>query len=199
MSDLVPKSIPPGKNDLFLQLAEINKRPKPFEFYTAEELWTEEFHETPVNWTLLERGETLWLAPEMAVSQKRSVTLGYTLSERFRFGWLFAGTRVEKVGRTKGFIYAALVWVPDPVCEWLPPDDAEAQWAELRESVKRVTTLSDRDVVDQPVLVHFECRRGVHAIYPYFSIAYPTLDRLAARSARRPCACRGAGCRCRRR
>ena len=24
---------------------------------------------------------------------------------------------------------AAMVWVPDPVCEWLPPDDAADQWA----------------------------------------------------------------------
>lgn len=29
-------------NDLFLQLSEINKKPRPFEFYTAQELWTDE-------------------------------------------------------------------------------------------------------------------------------------------------------------
>ena len=42
MSDLIQESTTPGKNDLFLQLAEINNKPKPFEFYTAEELWTDE-------------------------------------------------------------------------------------------------------------------------------------------------------------
>lgn len=42
MSDLSRKSKLPGKTDLYLQLAEINKKPKPFEFYTAEELWTDE-------------------------------------------------------------------------------------------------------------------------------------------------------------
>lgn len=80
-----------------------------------EDLWAEEFHETPVNWTLLEKGETLWLAPEMAVGQLRNITLGYALNERFRFGQLFAGTRVGKVGRGKGFMYAALVWVLPPL------------------------------------------------------------------------------------
>ncbi len=42
MSELIPQSTLPGGNDLFLRLTEINKRPRPFEFYTAEELWTEE-------------------------------------------------------------------------------------------------------------------------------------------------------------
>ena len=33
---------PPSKNDLYHQLDAINKRPKPFEFYTTEDLWTDE-------------------------------------------------------------------------------------------------------------------------------------------------------------
>lgn len=42
MSDSTPQSTLSRKNDLFIELTEINKKPKPFEFYTAKELWTEE-------------------------------------------------------------------------------------------------------------------------------------------------------------
>ncbi len=42
MSDLTPRPALSGSNELFRQLLEINKKPKPFEFYTAEELWTDE-------------------------------------------------------------------------------------------------------------------------------------------------------------
>lgn len=73
------------------------------------DLWAEAFHETPVNWTLLDRGETLWLAPELAVGQKRQVTWSYAIRERYVFGRLFASTRVATVGRGKGLVYAALV------------------------------------------------------------------------------------------
>ncbi|MEM6734384.1 MAG: methyltransferase domain-containing protein, partial [Myxococcota bacterium] len=42
MSDQTPGAASPRRTDLFSELAELSRKPKPFEFYTAEELWTGE-------------------------------------------------------------------------------------------------------------------------------------------------------------
>jgi glycosyltransferase involved in cell wall biosynthesis len=70
-------------------------------------LWAEEFHETTVNWALLERGNTLWLSPTVVVRQQRSLQLGPALRERYEFGRLFASTRVASVGAARRLLYAA--------------------------------------------------------------------------------------------
>lgn len=69
-------------------------------------LWAEEFHETTVNWALLDRGETLLLSPRVVVRQQRSLELGYALGERYRFGRLFASTRVAATSAAARFAYA---------------------------------------------------------------------------------------------
>jgi hypothetical protein len=70
-------------------------------------LWDTEFHETTINWTLAGRGESLWLSPRVVVRQQRSLTLGAALSERYRFGRLFARTRVAATPWIKRPLYAA--------------------------------------------------------------------------------------------
>jgi len=45
---------------------------------------------------------------------------------------------------------AAMVWVPDPVCEWLPPDDAGSSWGATEAEVDGAT------VVPQPATVAAE-------------------------------------------
>jgi len=70
------------------------------------EIWREEFHETSVNWTLRDRGESLWLTPNILVHQQRSLGLGPALRERYSFGRLFASTRVAAVSFPKRIAYA---------------------------------------------------------------------------------------------
>jgi glycosyl transferase family 2 len=58
------------------------------------EIWQASFHETTVHSHLLEKGETLWLAPEVIVFQHReNLTLSRALKERYVWGRSFAGTR----------------------------------------------------------------------------------------------------------
>lgn len=62
----------------------------------TRELWRERYHETTVNWALLERGETLWLAAAPVVDQIRGPLDGASLlEERVAWGRLFACTRIR--------------------------------------------------------------------------------------------------------
>lgn len=69
-------------------------------------LWTDEFHETTVNWALEAQGESLWLSPAVIVNQQRSLTARQAIRERYEFGRLFASTRVAAVGMSRRFFYA---------------------------------------------------------------------------------------------
>lgn len=69
--------------------------------------WRDEFHETTVNWSLLDKGAALWLSPAVVVRQRRNLKLGYAISERYRFGRLFASTRVAPKGIAHRLVYAA--------------------------------------------------------------------------------------------
>jgi hypothetical protein len=73
-------------------------------------LWAEEFHETTVNWALLEQGHVLLLTPRVIVRQQRSLSWRYALGERYRFGRLFASTRVAGagLGRRAGYACASV-------------------------------------------------------------------------------------------
>jgi len=70
-------------------------------------LWQDEFHETTVNWALLDRGAHLWLSPRVIVRQQRSLTFRYAMRERYSFGRLFASTRVAATPVWKRLVYAA--------------------------------------------------------------------------------------------
>ena len=69
-------------------------------------LWSEEFHETTVNWELLGQGKKLLLSPRVVVRQQRSLTWSYALRERYSFGRLFASTRVAHVDQGRRLVYA---------------------------------------------------------------------------------------------
>ena len=70
-------------------------------------LWATEFHETTINWTLAGQGQSLWLSPRIVVRQQRTLALGAALRERYRFGRLFARTRVAATPWVKRPLYAA--------------------------------------------------------------------------------------------
>src|SRR5262249_16211049 len=59
--------------------------------------WQTEFHENVVHGALAAKGRSLWLSPRIVVRQKRHVSLGGALRDRYIFGRLFGSTRVEGV------------------------------------------------------------------------------------------------------
>lgn len=87
-------------------LTDVNVTYKREKLEELAELWRTEFHETTINWTLLARGETLWLSPDVAVEQRRAMTPRAALAERGAFGRLFAATRVAAVSAPKRALYA---------------------------------------------------------------------------------------------
>ncbi len=88
-------------------LTDVNVAYKREALAAIENEWQEEFHETTVNWTLQGRGETLWLSPRVVVQQRRALDLGDAIRERYRFGRLFASTRVAAAGMGTRLFYAA--------------------------------------------------------------------------------------------
>jgi len=72
-------------------------------------IWQEVFHETAVNGTLLERGETIALSPGIVVYQNRQdLQTQAALRERFVWGRSYASTRSHLVSTASRVIYAAL-------------------------------------------------------------------------------------------
>jgi hypothetical protein len=71
------------------------------------DVWTEEFHETSVHWTLQSQGKSLRLEPDVVVNHGRVLGIGEALADRYAFARLFASTRVAATSATKRWIYAA--------------------------------------------------------------------------------------------
>lgn len=72
-------------------------------------LWQERYHETTVHWQLIRDGETLYLTPELVVSQRRTgLGLGSILRERVEWGRLFAYTRGKECAISRRLAYAAM-------------------------------------------------------------------------------------------
>ncbi|MGQ0648038.1 MAG: hypothetical protein ACT4P7_10735 [Gemmatimonadaceae bacterium] len=60
-------------------------------------IWEERYNEAGVHWTLLERGEVLYLTPEAVVDFHTAYeSLGSLLPERFHWGRLFGSVRVAE-------------------------------------------------------------------------------------------------------
>ena len=79
------------------------------------EAWQAEFHENIVNELLAQRGETLWLSPDVVVYEQRPLTLGIALRDRYAFGRLFASTRVTGSPLVRRFMFAAAALLMPPV------------------------------------------------------------------------------------
>jgi hypothetical protein len=65
------------------------------------ELWKTEFHENVIHGALVERGQSLWLSPKIVVRQKRQISLGAAVRDRYSFGRLFGSTRAEGMSATQ--------------------------------------------------------------------------------------------------
>lgn len=76
--------------------------------WCIEDIWSDAFHETSVNWELKRRGESLRLDANMVVYQtRRRLHLLQALMERFVWGRSFAGTRALEVAALQRAMYAA--------------------------------------------------------------------------------------------
>jgi len=72
------------------------------------EVWRSVYHETTVHWSLLSRGQSLVLDPQMVVYQHRpKITIFQALRERVEWGRIFAETRVAEIGSWVRIGYAA--------------------------------------------------------------------------------------------
>jgi hypothetical protein len=67
--------------------------------------WAAEFHENIVHAALEERGQTLWLAPQVVVRQKRRLTLQEAIWDRYAFGRLFGSSRVAGQAPSRRLIF----------------------------------------------------------------------------------------------
>ncbi len=82
----------------------------------TRELWKDRFHEPIVHWALLDRGETLYLSPEIVVEHRRPpASLAVLISERFHWGRLFGHIKATRMRLPERLGLAAL-W---PVLPWL--------------------------------------------------------------------------------
>ena len=73
----------------------------------TRELWADRYHETTVHWELERSGETLYLTPDLVVSQHRSdLSIRGILRERVEWGRLFAYTRVRDGGAARRLGFA---------------------------------------------------------------------------------------------
>lgn len=88
-------------------LTDVNVTYKRASLEATSQLWQKEFHETTVNRALQDQGKQLLLSRRVAVRQQRSLELGYALGERYRFGRLYASTRVAGAGLDKRLFYSA--------------------------------------------------------------------------------------------
>ena len=87
-------------------LTDCNVSYKRASLHATVELWRKEFHETTVNWALQDQGKQLLLSRRVIVRQQRKLTWSYALGERYRFGRLFASTRVAGASMVKRLVYS---------------------------------------------------------------------------------------------
>jgi len=72
------------------------------------EVWQIEFHEPEVHGALTANGESLWYSPSIVVNQQRSMTLKQAVRDRYAFGRLFGGRRIEGTSMFQRILYALL-------------------------------------------------------------------------------------------
>jgi hypothetical protein len=70
--------------------------------------WCDEFHENDVHESLLARGCSMWLTPQILVYQQRSLNLRAAVRDRYAFGRLFSSTRAADFSASQRLIYSVL-------------------------------------------------------------------------------------------
>jgi hypothetical protein len=73
---------------------------------SVRDIWAERFNEAKVHWTLMERGETLFLTSEAIVDYKTPYrSLLGVLPERFHWGRLFGHVRAKHVSGPRRLLF----------------------------------------------------------------------------------------------
>ena len=98
---------PPADAGETHELTDLNVSYKMNVLREIEEVWKHEFHEPDVHHALTARGGKLWLSPKIVVRQRRNLTVGHALWDRYAFGRLFGSNRIAGVPWVKRLIYAA--------------------------------------------------------------------------------------------
>ena len=97
------------------EISDTNSSYRKGELVEILSIWKAEFHENVVNEALRQRGRRLWFAPDVIVSEQRSLTLRAALRDRYAFGRLFASTRVEYSTTGRRILLAAVSCAMPPV------------------------------------------------------------------------------------
>lgn len=98
--------LPDGESQIASDANVSFKRPA---LRAIQSTWEESFREIIVNGELMARGERLGLSPEIVMFQnRRGLTLGVALRERFQWGRSYAGIRNALLSSPQRLVYALL-------------------------------------------------------------------------------------------
>ncbi len=82
-------------------LTDINVAYKAATLAANRDLWSHRYHETALHASLAQRGETLWLRPQIVVRQDRGrPVFSEAMRERFQWGWVYGAKRATMVRRS---------------------------------------------------------------------------------------------------
>ena len=88
-------------------ISDVNVSYKRDAIMELRDLWKERFHEPLVHWALLERGNRLYLSPEIVVEHsRRPASLRALIPERFWWGRLFGSIRASQLSSLRRVTYA---------------------------------------------------------------------------------------------
>jgi hypothetical protein len=110
--------MPPLEAGTASGLTDLNVSYKRSELEAISEVWEYEFHEPSVHQALQERGQQLWLSPDIIVLQQRDLHWRAALWDRYAFGRLFASTRIAQAGLVKRFVYAGFSIIVPALQVW---------------------------------------------------------------------------------
>ena len=100
--------MPPVEAHETHELTDLNVSYKMQALREIADVWQQEFHEPSVHGALENKGGKLLITPAIAVHQRRQLTLGHALWDRYAFGRLFGSTRAASVSFSKRMVYALL-------------------------------------------------------------------------------------------
>jgi hypothetical protein len=79
-------------------LTDVNVAYKTTALEASRDLWGQRYHEIELHTGLMQRGATLWLRPQIVVSQDRGpLRFNPVLRERFEWGWVYGAKRARMV------------------------------------------------------------------------------------------------------
>lgn len=107
--------MPPIREGEAASLTDCNVTYKRDALEEVRNVWASEFHENLVNEALRARGGSLWLDSSILVREYRPLSVSAALRDRYRFGRLFASTRVAGAPIGRRLVWAAASGVMPPV------------------------------------------------------------------------------------